>query len=150
MRNLTVVCFCILLSSAAYAQQSLQQQIDAVDRVNQADIAAREQQQRQMQSEQRLAQQKRDAEIQQAKAHNQAYEDQERELQLEEQKTKLAVMKAKANRANDYIDQELNQEKAKTDVIQSDADANRNISQGEKSLMGGVGEGAAKKGSWWQ
>ncbi|MGC6746505.1 DUF5384 family protein [Escherichia coli] len=36
---------------------------------------------------------------------------------------------------NDFIEQELKERAAKTDVIQSEADANRNISTGSKDLL---------------
>jgi hypothetical protein len=52
-------------------------------------------------------------------------------------------------RADDYIDQELNREKAKTDVIQSDADANRNVSTGAKNMMTGIGKGEENKTKGW-
>jgi hypothetical protein len=63
----------------------------------------------------------------------------EREFAREERKLKLQEMKAKAARSNDYIDAELREKAAKTDVIQSDADASRNVTTGAKALMEDAG-----------
>ena len=73
---------------------------------------------------------------------NRAYEDEIRRLDLVERKADLATKRARADRANDYIDKELSREDAKTDVIQSGADANRNIGEGARELMKGIGKGA--------
>ena len=70
-------------------------------------------------------------------------------MALEEKQLELQVKKAKVKRADDYIDQELNREKAKTDVIQSDADANRNVSTGAKNMMTGIGKGEENKNKGW-
>lgn len=77
------------------------------------------------------------------KQRNQAYEDKLSQLEIEELKIRLQEKKAKAARVNDYIDQDLNREKAKTDVIQSEADSTRNLSEGSKEMLKGIGTGAA-------
>ena len=78
-----------------------------------------------------------------------AYNDELKKMALEEKQLELQVKKAKVKRADDYIDQELNREKAKTDVIQSDADANRNVSTGAKNMMTGIGKGEENKTKGW-
>lgn len=57
----------------------------------------------------------------------------------------MARRKARVNRKDDFIDQELKRESAKTDVIQSGADSARNISSGTKNLMEREGEARVKK-----
>ena len=81
------------------------------------------------------------------KKREQAYQDQLRTLEIERLKAELQQAQAKAGRANDYIDSDLKRQNAQTDVVQSDADAKRAISNGTKSLLEGVGDGAAKRRS---
>lgn len=63
------------------------------------------------------------------------YEKNLRMIAIEKEKAKLAEIKAKAERANDYIDQDLKSKAAETDLVQSVADSNRNISEGAKVMM---------------
>ncbi len=58
------------------------------------------------------------------KYRNHDYEDEKREIEL-------SVAKARAKRANDFIDMELKKQNAETDVIQSEADGVRNITEGK-------------------
>ena len=88
-------------------------------------------------------------EQQKDKEREQAFEDKLRQQELEAREADLAMKKAKAKRADDFAQSELNREKAKTDVIQSEADATRNISEGSKNLQTGQGQGAAKANSGW-
>jgi hypothetical protein len=85
----------------------------------------------------------RDAENKRMTTRSERMEDEdrdfEREFAREERKLKLQEMKAKAARSNDYIDAELREKAAKTDVIQSDADASRNVTTGAKALMEDAG-----------
>lgn len=67
-------------------------------------------------------------------------EDEDRALDIEERKLKLQTMKAKADRANDYIDADLRSSAAQTDVVQSKADATRNVSSGTKALLEDTGK----------
>jgi hypothetical protein len=69
------------------------------------------------------------------------------ELDLERKRAEIDFKKAQASRANDYITQDINQRKAENDVIQSGADAIRNISEGDKNLLTGIGRGAEKSSS---
>ncbi|TWI57498.1 hypothetical protein IQ22_00715 [Pseudomonas duriflava] len=83
------------------------------------------------------------------KKRDQSYEDELRQLEIEERKLKLASLKARTNRTDDYIDQELKQKAAETEVIQSQADATRNLSEGSKELLKSEGEARKKEASNW-
>jgi hypothetical protein len=82
------------------------------------------------------AQQQRYVAARADKLRDQVYTDQLRSIQIQEEQTQLEMDKAKADRANAYIDQDLARDKAQTDVIQSNADANRNVSVGIKTYLG--------------
>lgn len=96
----------------------------------------------------RAEEQKRAANAQKAaaalaeKKRDQAYEDQLRTLEIQKKTIELQAMQAQVNRATDYINQDLKNRAAQTDVIQSQADATRNLSEGTKSLL--VDTGKAK------
>ena len=150
MKKLYFVIAALLISSAAFSQ-SLQDQINAVNGVYQANQNAEQQRIAEQQKQAAAAQAKRDAQAaEQAriaakdKARNQAFEDEQRALDLDQRKAEVAGSKAQAKRANDYIDADLKKKNAQADVVQSEADANRNISKGAGDMMSGVGKGAAK------
>jgi hypothetical protein len=127
MKQYLAIIILFSIATAAHAQTALQDQINAVDNVQRQNNADQERLAIKAQAERSAIRQKREDEFRKDKQREQAYEDELRHVEVEAQKTQLSVMKAKANRANDYIDQELNKEKAKTDVIQSQADATRNV-----------------------
>ena len=109
----------------------------------QAEAAARQQQAAaQRAAQQRAAEQRQvqAAEEKRQRTREESYEDELRALELEERRLALQAKKAKVARANDYIDAELRDSAARTDVIQSEADATRNVSSGAKSLMEDAGE----------
>lgn len=83
------------------------------------------------------------------KSRDQAFEDQLRLLEIEERKSELEAKKARVARANDFIDHELKRYNAETDVVQSEADATRNVSSGTKDMLSGIGKGAGGK-SWFR
>ncbi|EMB2600384.1 DUF5384 family protein, partial [Salmonella enterica subsp. enterica serovar Cerro] len=56
---------------------------------------------------------------------------------------------ARVKRENEFIDQELKNKAAQTDVIQSNADSNRNMSEGGRDLMKSEGKAREKKASGW-
>lgn len=95
-----------------------------------------------------IARQQRD-QYAKEKQRNQAYEDEQRRMALEEKRLELDMKKARVKRADDFIDSELNREKARTDVVQSEADATRNVSQGAKNMMTGIGKGEENKSKGW-
>jgi len=90
------------------------------------------------------------AENQADKKRDQSYEDELRQLELEQRKLALKREATRVAREDDYIDQDLKSRAARTDVIQSEADATRNLSQGGRDLMQSEGKAREKKaGSWF-
>ena len=134
MKKAIILC---LLPFTAQAQ-SLDEQINAVDAAKSEEYTI----ERKIEAvkEQRAAQIRH--EKLNDKKREQDYEDQLRALQVEALKTRVA-------RENDVIDQELKEKAARTDVIKSEADSNRHISEGAKTLMEKEGEARVKKNSWW-
>jgi hypothetical protein len=63
------------------------------------------------------------------------HEDALRDLELEAMRIELEEKRARAKRTNDFIDKELEREGAKTDLVQSEADSKRNISEGTKQFL---------------
>lgn len=55
--------------------------------------------------------------------------------EIQKQKLALAKEEARVKRENEFIDQELKHKAAQTDVVQSEADANRNMTEGGRDLM---------------
>lgn len=106
----------------------------------QAQAAARK---REAAAEQKRAEQRR------LQSRDEKFEDQERAMALEERRLKLDAMKARTARTNDYIDAELREKAARSDVIQAEADASRNISTGAKSLMESTGDAEVNKSKRW-
>jgi hypothetical protein len=156
----------VLLPMQALAQQSLQDQINAVNQVQENRVFEEQQAMQREKAELdrmrsnaiKSAERKRaaiaaanaakHAEAMKDKQRNQAYEDELRQLELEDKKLDITGKKAKVARTNEYIDQELKSQAAQTDVVQSAADANRNVSKGTEDLMRSTGrakEVAAKK-----
>lgn len=86
----------------------------------------------------------RQAREEKEKSRNRAFEDEQRRLDLMDRKADLATKRARADRSNDYIDRELSREDAKTNVVNSNADANRNLSEGGRDMMRGIGKGAER------
>ena len=164
MKKIVLVATLGALSVIASAQPSMQDQINAVNNEQnrivaeenrRRAIAAQQEQERQKaiaaQQEAQMKAQKaaadaRERERQKDKARNQTFEDENRQIDLELRKAALEKEKARAKRSNEYIDQELKREGAVTDVVQSKADATRNVSEGEKDLRSGMGKGASKSG----
>jgi hypothetical protein len=87
------------------------------------------------------------------KVRVQTQEDEDRAIELELKMAQLQEIKAlslaKAQRANELLDAELAEKKANTDVIQSGADATRNVSEGTKELQAGIGRGVEAEGKSW-
>jgi flagellar biosynthesis GTPase FlhF len=69
------------------------------------------------------------------KARDQAYEDKLRDMDLQAKALQLKQLETRVSRENDVIDHNLKREDAQTDVIQSGADANRNVSQGVEGFL---------------
>ena len=151
MKNRFLIFAFAFAATSAFAQQSLQDQINAVNDQYQYNQAAERQRQQAEQQRQAAIQAKAEAQAAAqaraaaaARARNEAYEDEQRALDLEARKASIAASKAQAKRANDYIDSDLKKKNAQADVVQSEADANRNLSKGAADMMSCVGKGASK------
>lgn len=123
------------------AQQERQRQANAAAVAKQRAKAA--------EAERKARQAKLAAEAAQDKARDQSYEDELRRLEIQKQKLALAREEARVKRENEFIDQELKSKAAQTDVIQSHADANRNLSEGGRDLLQSEGKAREKKASGW-
>lgn len=164
---LRILAVLLLISAAtmAGAQTPLQSQIDAVynaqERNRRAEQAAWEAQQEAIRRETArqnaiargraeaaaAAQRAQQAAIEADKKRNESYEDQLRDLNIQRQKLQLQAEKARADRENEFIDQDLQRRAASTDVVRSEADANRNVSSGVKNYLDQVGQAEIKKQS---
>lgn len=94
-------------------------------------------------------QDKLDAEASADKKRDQSYEDELRSLEIQKQKLALAKEEARVKRENEFIDQEQKHKAAQTDVVQSEADANRNMTEGGRDLMKSVGKAEENKSDSW-
>ena len=87
------------------------------------------------------------------KARDQGYEDELRALAIEEKRMELAhkkaMLEAQSKAADKYVEQDLNVRKAATDVIQSQADANRNITKGIQNNLESQGKAEEKRAGNW-
>lgn len=99
--------------------QSLQEQINAVD------AAVAEQR-----TDEAKEQKRQKANLAAQKAAREQRESKLRDMQLESMSLDLDAKRARVKRSNEFVEQELKRQAAETDVIQSEADANRNISSG--------------------
>ena len=100
-------------------------------------------------AERKARQDKLDADAATDKKRDQGYEDELRSLEIQKQKLALAKEEARVKRENEFIDQELKRSAAHTDVVQSEADANRNMSEGGRDLMKSVGKAEENKSDSW-
>jgi len=135
-------------SEAALQAERLRQAAAAEQRAEAREAAARQQRAAsQRAAAQRAAekQQAQAAEHKRVQTREEAYEDDLRALELEERRLALQAKKAKVARANDYIDAELRDSAARTDVIQSNADSARNVTSGAKSLLEDSGKAEVKR-----
>lgn len=177
MKKIILFIFLSVLSSTAYSS-SLQDQLSAVAQAEQQGIneekkqhdewvAERDkeiQQEKQRRAnaaaaanrksaaaaaERRARQEKIDAEAVKDKKRDQSYEDELRSLEIQKQKLALAKEEARVKRENEYIDQELKQKAAQTDVVQSEADANRNVSEGGRDLLKSEGKARENETGGW-
>lgn len=125
--------------------QQQRDETDARERVEKARISAWKEQKRRIAAANKAREEERISD----KKRFQAQEDEDRTLEIEGKQLDLQMKRARAARADEYVTQELNREKAATDAVQSSADAARNISEGEKELRSGIGKGAEAKGKSW-
>ncbi|MFA2151189.1 DUF5384 family protein, partial [Escherichia coli] len=83
-------------------------------------------------ADRKAAREKLESEIKEDKKRDIAYENELRSLEIQKLKLALAREETRVKRENDFIDQELKNKAAQTDILQSNAEANRNISEGGK------------------
>ncbi|MCQ8928224.1 DUF5384 family protein [Escherichia albertii] len=166
MKKILLCAILATLSNTTFAS-SLQDQLSAVAEAEQQGkneekkehdewVAERNrevQQERQRRANAQAARQARqdklDAEATKDKQRDQGYEDELRSLEIQKQKLALAKEEARVKRENEYIDQELKRQAAHTDVVQSEADANRNMSEGGRDLMKSAGKAEENKSDSW-
>ena len=125
----------------AAAERSREEARSAADRRQRA-VAQQAAQQRAL--EQRKTQ---ETEHKRVQTREEGFEDELRALELEERRLALQAKRARTARANDYIDAELRDSAARTDVIQSEADSARNVTSGAKSLLEDTGKADVNRSS---
>lgn len=126
------------------AQRAHEQKMAKIAAAQRAKQAAAQAAARQAKENERLAD----------KAREQSYEDELRALALEEKRMELAhkkaMLEAQSKAADKYVEQDLNVRKAATDVIQSQADANRNVTEGIRDNLQKNGDAQIKQaGKLW-
>ena len=126
------------------AQRAHEQKMAKIAAAQRAKQAAAQAAARQAKENERLAD----------KARDQNYEDELRALALEEKRMELAhkkaMLEAQSKAADKYVEQDLNTRKAATDVIQSQADANRNVTEGIRDNLQKNGDAQIKQaGKLW-
>lgn len=164
-RAILTVAIAALGSPNVYAQSSLNDQINAVSAVQDqneaAQEAAQQQQARRWEEQQKAAQavaaqrqaaarayqQQKEAEALAEKKRDQDYQDKLRDLDIQAKTLDVAAEKARVARSNEYIDEELKEKAAQTDVIKSKADSTRDISEGTKTLLEKTGDAEVAKES---
>ncbi len=130
-----------MMPANAFSQATLQDQISAVNRAYTDEQASEAAARKAAEAVQKARAAKAQARRDQEKKREEAYQDKLRQMQLDNVQMDLDAKKAIVNHADDYIKQDLKERAAETDVIQSNADATRNLSEGAKKEM--VSEGKA-------
>lgn len=100
-------------------------------------------------SQQKAFEQRKTQELEhkRVQTREEGFEDELRALELEERRLALQAKRARAARTNDYIDAELRDNAARTDVIQAEADSARNVTSGAKSLLEDTGKAEVNRSS---
>ncbi|KJZ45843.1 MULTISPECIES: DUF5384 family protein [Pseudomonas] len=124
----------------------------AADRAREEARSAADRRQRavaQQAAQQRALEQRKtqETEHKRVQTREEGFEDELRALDLEERRLALQAKRARTARANDYIDAELRDSAARTDVIQSEADSARNVTSGAKSLLEDTGKADVNRSS---
>lgn len=124
----------------------------AADRAREEARSAADRRQRavaQQAAQQRALEQRKtqETEHKRVQTREEGFEDELRALDLEERRLALQAKRARTARANDYIDAELRDSAARTDVIQSEADSARNVTSGAKSLLEDSGKAEVNRSS---
>jgi hypothetical protein len=171
--NRIILGFCSILASMPLLATNQFDQLHALEQQHQREVAAaaaeqarqaaaeqarlaeqRRVEQRQQQEAQRLAdnrasalRKEKQAEEQRLRNRNEKYEDQLRAMELESRQLELQARRAVTERTDDYIDADLNEQAARTDVLQSGADATRNLALGNKALLEDTGKAEVNRSS---
>lgn len=128
--NRYIVVAAVFMVPLAAVAQSLQEQIRAVDTV----ITQQQQEDAVLQAKEFKRQQAalaaKQADQDQEKKRKQQYANRIHDMQLEDMSLDLDSKRMRVKRTNEFLDQELKRQAVETDVIQSAADVNRNISSG--------------------
>ncbi|MFQ6573451.1 DUF5384 family protein [Pseudomonas sp. UM16] len=122
--------------------ERLRQAAAAQQRAESREAAARQQRAASQRAAAQAAAERQQAqavEQKRVRTREEGFEDELRALELEERRLALQAKKARVARSNDYIDAELRDSAARTDVIQSNADSARNVTSGAKSLLEDAG-----------
>ena len=100
-------------------------------------------------AQQKASEQRKTQEIEhkRVQTREEGFEDEQRALDLEERRLAIQAKRARAARTNDYIDAELRNDAARTDVIQAEADSARNMTSGAKSLLEDAGKAEVNRSS---
>ncbi|CDL82313.1 conserved exported hypothetical protein [Xenorhabdus szentirmaii DSM 16338] len=145
----------VVISTSVFAS-SLQSQISAIAQAEnetkaekQRQHAAQQAKREKAASAERAERERRHREATADKKRDQDYEDELRKLDIEMKKLELEKQAIRVKRENDFIDQELKNQAANTDVIQSKADINRNLSSGGKAWLESEGRSREKQHSGW-
>lgn len=133
---------------AERARIALAKQLQAQE---QAQAHTRQRQALEQQAQRRAAQaaSERNAEVRRQRTREERFEDQARALALEDRRLEVEAKKAKVARSQEFIDAELRERAAKTDVVQSQADATRQVSTGVKAQLESTGEAELNRSKKW-
>jgi hypothetical protein len=103
-----------------------------------------------------LAQEKEKIRISRMKIENNSL-DKNESLAQEKEKTRISRLKIEneslnksVKRQDEYIDRDLKRSDAVTNVVNSEGEAIRNVSQGQKSMLEGIGKEAEGKGKAYE
>ncbi|MBD2806025.1 DUF5384 family protein [Xenorhabdus szentirmaii] len=155
MKKIFISSLLVVISTSVFAS-SLQSQISAIAQAEnetkaekQRQHAAQQAKREKASSAERAERERRHREAAADKKRDQDYEDELRKLDIEMKKLELEKQAIRVKRENDFIDQELKNQAANTDVIQSKADINRNLSSGGKAWLESEGRSREKQHSGW-
>ncbi|MEQ2026289.1 DUF5384 family protein [Xenorhabdus szentirmaii] len=155
MKKIFISSLLVVISTSVFAS-SLQSQISAIAQAEnetkaekQRQHAAQQAKREKAASAERAERERRHREATADKKRDQDYEDELRKLDIEMKKLELEKQAIRVKRENDFIDQELKNQAANTDVIQSKADINRNLSSGGKAWLESEGRSREKQHSGW-
>ena len=140
MTRIFMVCLSIAFSITTASAQNVTDQIDAVYRAQQREQLRQDQYQRALADQQARMAVQRQAE----RNRDRLYQDQLRTMELEQRRLQVQRLRAQTAREGDFIDRELKRIDAETEMLKSQADSNRNVSEGTKSYLTKAGDALNK------